>query len=148
MKSQPRGFTLLEVLVALSLLGLLMVLIASALIASNHTQELGERYSNRLNEVRSAQDFLRSAAQQAYPMVFLRDAQNLAEVFDGEAQQMRFVARCRRACPVACNCTRSPWWTTATVQRTCKWRSSSSTPRGCMPGATRRSCCPTWTAGS
>ncbi|MCU1736391.1 MULTISPECIES: prepilin-type N-terminal cleavage/methylation domain-containing protein [Pseudomonas] len=92
MKSQPRGFTLLEVLVALSLLGLLMVLIASALVASNHTQELGERYSNRLNEVRSAQDFLRSAAQQAYPMVFLRDAQNLAEVFDGEAQQMRFVA--------------------------------------------------------
>ncbi|WP_248768816.1 prepilin-type N-terminal cleavage/methylation domain-containing protein [Pseudomonas sp. MWU12-2345] len=92
MKSRLRGFTLLEVLVALSLLGLLMVLIASALTASNRTQELGERYSNRLDEVRSAQDFLRSAAQQAYPAVFRRDANNNAEVFDGETQQMRFVA--------------------------------------------------------
>jgi len=92
MKQRLRGFTLLEVLVALSLLGLLMVLIASALTASNRTQELGERYSNRLDEVRSAQDFLRSAAQQAYPAVFLRDTNNTAEVFNGEAQQMRFVA--------------------------------------------------------
>ncbi|WP_248747089.1 prepilin-type N-terminal cleavage/methylation domain-containing protein [Pseudomonas sp. MWU12-2037] len=92
MKSRLRGFTLLEVLVALSLLGLLMVLIASALTASNRTQELGERYSTRLDEVRSAQDFLRSAAQQAYPAVFRRDANNTAKVFDGEAQQMRFVA--------------------------------------------------------
>ncbi|WP_248799992.1 prepilin-type N-terminal cleavage/methylation domain-containing protein [Pseudomonas sp. MWU13-2105] len=92
MKARPRGFTLLEVLVALSLLGLLMVLIASALTASNRTQDLGERYSNRLNEVRSAQDFLRNSAQQAYPEVFLHDAANLGQVFEGEPQQMRFVA--------------------------------------------------------
>ncbi|BBP78729.1 general secretion pathway protein GspJ [Pseudomonas sp. Ost2] len=92
MTARSRGFTLLEVLIALSLLGLLMVLIASALTASNRTQDFGERYSSRLDEIRSAQFFLRSSVQQAYPAVFQRDAQNNDRVFEGEHEQMRFVA--------------------------------------------------------
>ncbi|AMB86062.1 general secretion pathway protein GspJ [Pseudomonas agarici] len=92
MTSRLRGFTLLEVLIALSLLGLLMVLIASALSASSRTQVFGERYSSRLEEIRSAQNFLRNTVQQAHPIVFLRDTKNNDWMFEGEREQMRFVA--------------------------------------------------------
>ncbi|MGY2224938.1 prepilin-type N-terminal cleavage/methylation domain-containing protein [Pseudomonas gingeri] len=92
MKSNARGFTLLEVLIALSLLGLLMVLIASALTLSNRTLDISERYSNRLNEVRTAQNFLRSALQQSLPVTFLHDEKNVPWVFEGERETMRFVA--------------------------------------------------------
>lgn len=92
MRSSNRGFTLLEVLIALSLLGLLMILIASALTVSNRTLDLSERYSNRLNEVRTAQGFFRSALQQSLPVAFLHDAKNIQWVFEGERDTMRFVA--------------------------------------------------------
>jgi len=92
MIARQRGFTLLEVLISLGLLGMLMVLIASALTASSRTQMLGERYSERLDEIRSAQDFLRSAAQQAYPAVFRSDDTHSGPVFEGERDQLRLVA--------------------------------------------------------
>ncbi|WP_416772243.1 prepilin-type N-terminal cleavage/methylation domain-containing protein [Pseudomonas sp. RHF3.3-3] len=92
MTARQHGFTLLEVLIALGLLGLLMLLIASTLTASSRTQELGERYSSRLDEIRSAQDFLRSSAQQAYPTAFRRDDTNNGTVFEGEHEQLSLVA--------------------------------------------------------
>jgi len=92
MRSNQRGFTLLEVLIALSLLGLLMVLIASALTLGSRTLDLSERYSDRLNDVRTAQRFLRSALQQSLPIAFLEDGKKVQWVFEGEHQAMRFVA--------------------------------------------------------
>lgn len=83
---------MLEVLIALSLLGLLMVLIASALTLGSRTLELNERYSDRLNEVRTAQRLLRSALQQSLPVTFFQDARKVQWVFEGGPETMRFVA--------------------------------------------------------
>lgn len=92
MNSKTRGFTLLEVLIAMSLLGLLMVLIGSALTLSNRTLAINEYYSARLNEVRSAQSFIRGAIQQSLAVAFLRDAKNTQWIFDGERGTLRVVA--------------------------------------------------------
>lgn len=92
MNSKASGFTLLEVMIAMSLMGLLMVLIASALTLSNRALTISEYYSTRLSEIRSAQSFIRKSLQQSVPIVFLRDGKNTGWIFDGEQQQLRFVA--------------------------------------------------------
>ncbi|MDX9669576.1 MULTISPECIES: prepilin-type N-terminal cleavage/methylation domain-containing protein [unclassified Pseudomonas] len=92
MNSKARGFTLLEVMITMSLMGLLMVLIASTLTLSNRTLSISEYYSTRLSEIRSAQSFIRKSLQQSLPIVFLRDGKNTDWIFDGERQQLRFVA--------------------------------------------------------
>ncbi|MGC5698824.1 prepilin-type N-terminal cleavage/methylation domain-containing protein [Pseudomonas sp. NFXW11] len=91
MRQGQRGFTLLEVLLALSFLGLLMVLIGSALGSANHLLLLSEKHTDRLTQVRTAQNFLRSALQQALAEDF-GHAGDQEQVFEGERQRMRFVA--------------------------------------------------------
>ncbi|NNA42862.1 prepilin-type N-terminal cleavage/methylation domain-containing protein [Pseudomonas lactis] len=91
MRQGQHGFTLLEVLLALSFLGLLMVLIGSALGTGNRLLLLSEKQTDRLTQVRTAQDFLRSALQQALAQDF-GHAPDQDQVFEGERQRMRFVA--------------------------------------------------------
>lgn len=92
MKPTERGFTLLEVLFSLSLLGILMALVASTLSSSNRTLLLSEQYSNRLTEIRTAQSFMRGALQQTLAMTFLDDADNHPLMFEGQPEQIRFIA--------------------------------------------------------
>lgn len=68
MTHRQQGFTLLEMLVALSLTGLMLVLIGSALTTSNHTLLISEHYADRLNEMRTAQVYLRRTLQQTLPV--------------------------------------------------------------------------------
>ncbi|WP_409301211.1 prepilin-type N-terminal cleavage/methylation domain-containing protein [Pseudomonas sp. KCJK8993] len=91
MRQGQRGFTLLEVLLALSFLGLLMVLIGSALGTGNHLLLLSEKHTDRLTQVRTAQNFLRSALQQALAEDF-GHAADQERVFEGERQRLRFVS--------------------------------------------------------
>ncbi|WP_106477834.1 prepilin-type N-terminal cleavage/methylation domain-containing protein [Phytohalomonas tamaricis] len=92
MKSS-RGFTLLEMLLAITLLGIFLVLIGSALISTNHTLARSEQFSARLDEIRSAQNFLRRELQQALPFAVNSTRQNSNDVFLGTPQEMRFIAR-------------------------------------------------------
>lgn len=92
MKRHARGFTLLEVLLALSFLGVLMLLIGSALSSGNRMLMLSERQADRLTQVRTAQDFLRRALQQAQAQNFGHDADTDERVFEGQRQRMRFMA--------------------------------------------------------
>lgn len=92
MRSKTRGFTLIEVLITISLLGLLMVIVSSALILSNRTLSINDGYSDRLNEIRSVHSFLRSSLQKSLPFAFLRDTKDTLWIFDGEKEIMRFVA--------------------------------------------------------
>lgn len=91
MRQGQRGFTLLEVLLALSFLGLLMMLIGSALGSGNHLLLLSEKHTDRLTQVRTAQNFLRSALQEALAEDF-GHATDQERVFEGERQRMRFVS--------------------------------------------------------
>lgn len=61
MTRTQRGFTLLEVLLVISLLGVLLVLVAGALLGANRAVLEAERYTVNLDEVRAAQAFLRSS---------------------------------------------------------------------------------------
>lgn len=88
MRRHAQGFTLLEVLIALSFLGVLITLIGSALIAGNRMLGLSEQQADRLTQVRTAQHFLRSALQQTQDLRYNTDAQ----VFEGAPHSMRFFA--------------------------------------------------------
>ncbi|KAF1051123.1 MAG: hypothetical protein GAK43_02546 [Stenotrophomonas maltophilia] len=91
MRAAQRAFTLLEVLVSLTLLGLLLVLVAGALTTSRHTLESSERYSVRLTDVRAAQRYLRASLQQAVPLSLGSAERANGIVFRGNSQQLSYL---------------------------------------------------------
>lgn len=92
MKRNQRGFTLLEVLVVISLLGVLLTLIGAAILGANRAMTKAERYSNRLDEVRSTQNFLRSAIGQALPLAAGKPGESQSPMFQADADSLRFYA--------------------------------------------------------
>ncbi|WP_207281721.1 prepilin-type N-terminal cleavage/methylation domain-containing protein [Pseudomonas sp. FW300-N2F2] len=85
------GFTLLEVMVAISLLGILLMLVSGSLLATNRTVQGTERYAGRLDEVRAAQRFLRQALQETRPIA-LPEKRIPQHLFEGDPQRVRFFA--------------------------------------------------------
>lgn len=85
------GFTLLEVLVVLSLLGLLLGLVGTALVGASRASGKAERFGTRLDEVRAAQVFLRRSIGQALPLS-AGDPEAQPQRFSGHAQAMTFYA--------------------------------------------------------
>jgi general secretion pathway protein J len=87
-----RGFTLLEVLLVISLLGILLVLVAGALLGANRAVLKAERYTTSLDESRAAQAFLRASISQALPLDTSEDDDTSRGFFEGSAQRLQFVA--------------------------------------------------------
>jgi general secretion pathway protein J len=87
-----RGFTLLEVLLVISLLGILLVLVAGALLGANRAVLKAERYTTSLDESRAAQAFLRASISQALPLDTSEDDDASRGFFEGSAQRLQFVA--------------------------------------------------------
>ncbi|WP_455926409.1 hypothetical protein [Pseudomonas putida] len=81
-----RGFTLLEVLLVLSFVGFLLVIIMSVLILSRHAVDITSSRSIRLDQLRAAQDFLRTELEGAiFPS-------GVEAEFTGDADHLRFVS--------------------------------------------------------
>lgn len=91
MRRRSRGFTLLEVLFSLLLMGVLLTLVASTVLLGQRALAQADHYAQRLDEVRAAQDFLRQALQQTLPLQYGDDG--LDDVFEGRSQRLRFAAR-------------------------------------------------------
>ena len=87
------GFTLLEVLLATSLLAAAMALGFATLRAAGATAQRGEAMAERNERIRAVSDFLRRRVGGAQGIVFELDpAIGASKRFEGDANSMRFVA--------------------------------------------------------
>lgn len=91
--ARQHGFTLLEILVAMTLLAMLMGLAVATLRAAVSATRSGERLIERTNETRTVHEFLRRQLSHAMALPFERmedSGENRMFIADGES--MRFVA--------------------------------------------------------
>ena len=93
MRSQPRGFTLIEVLLATLLLAGGLALAFATLRSATALVQRGEALAQRNERIRSAETFLRRRIASAQLIAFATDPQTQQQIrFLGEPQRMRFVA--------------------------------------------------------
>jgi len=86
-----QGFTLLELLISLTLLGLILVLLFGGLRLSVRSWDSVQKKVDNLNSVRSVESFLRREMEQIYPYRWkAAPAQRFA--FVGERNKVNFVA--------------------------------------------------------
>lgn len=84
------GFTLLEVLIAISLVALIMLVLFSSLRTGAKTWEAGERQAEEITDMRVVLDFLRRQLRQAQVVHHSKDGE-IRVVFAGEERSIRFV---------------------------------------------------------
>lgn len=93
MKSQSRGFTLIEVLLATLLLAGGLALAFATLRSATAMVQRGEAIAQRSERIRSAETFLRRRITSAQMIGFATDPQTQQQIrFVGEPQRMSFVA--------------------------------------------------------
>jgi len=86
------GFTLLEVLASLVLLALLLIGVYSGLRTATHSVRSGTAAVQRLDEIRSAQQYLQRELAQSMAQPIRKNEQGEAIYFEGSAREMRYVA--------------------------------------------------------
>jgi general secretion pathway protein J len=86
------GFTLLEVLAALVLLALLLVGVYSGIRTATHSVRSGTAAIEQLDQIRSAQQFLRRELAQSLTQPISHTDQGEPIYFVGTAHEMRYVA--------------------------------------------------------
>jgi general secretion pathway protein J len=87
------GFTLVELLLALTLMSMLLALAYGGLRASTRATDKGQQILEESSRVRMAHQFVRRQLNQMLPLVFEEnEAQTERTVFEGEFHRIRFVA--------------------------------------------------------
>jgi len=88
------GFTLVELLLAITLMSILLGLTYSGLRAATRSSQNGERILAAGGELRAAHQFIRRQLNQMLPLSFAEtdDAEAIRVVFEGDAKHIRFVA--------------------------------------------------------
>ena len=93
MRGVARGFTLIEVTLAILLFALLLAGTYGSIRTAVRSIESGESAINRTNRLRVAQEFVRRQISRAMPLPFARDKHtNSNFVFEGARDKIRFVA--------------------------------------------------------
>lgn len=90
--ASQHGFTLLEVLLALVLMALLMVGVWGALRTATQLTYGADALIARSDRVRAVQGYLRDYLGGAQPQGFLHKANEQARMFEGDPDQVRYVA--------------------------------------------------------
>jgi len=86
------GFTLVELLIAIALFGLILTGLYSGLRMATRASDAGEAHAKDNDELRAVMGFLRFELGQVYPLVF-SDEGDEQVIFEGEPDRLRFVAR-------------------------------------------------------
>ena len=88
------GFTLVELLLAITLMSMLLALAYGGLRASARATERGQVILEESGRIRMAHQFVRKQLNQMVPLVFLQDEQQqeLRTVFEGGSDAIRFVS--------------------------------------------------------
>jgi general secretion pathway protein J len=93
MRSGQRGFTLLEMLLVVILLAILLAGAYGGISASVRGMHSGEAAIERVDKLRTVQEFLRHQISRILPFPYARSKDGLkVEVFRGDGKFMRFVA--------------------------------------------------------
>jgi len=95
MRRTEGGFTLIEVVLAMVLLGTMMLLLYAGINFSLRSWNAGDANGRRVADARIADNFLRREVGELYPMRW-QDPNVLRYAFDGQQHELRFVSS-RRA---------------------------------------------------
>lgn len=88
-----RGFTLIEVVLAMILVAMIMAIAVGALRMSRKAAERGEHRIEAVNSIRVTQEFVRRQLSRAVPLAFAADrSEGRNHVFAGEDREITFVA--------------------------------------------------------
>lgn len=90
------GFTLMELLVAMTLLGLVMVLLTGGIRFGARVWERSEAQGSHTDTIRVAQEFLRRQLSRAYPL-FVTDPTNPHVEFSGNEDSMALLTTAPQA---------------------------------------------------
>jgi general secretion pathway protein J len=85
------GFTLVEVVLAMVLLGAMMMLLYGGLTFALRSWDAGDANGRRAADRRLGENFLRREISETFPMRW-KDANFLRYAFDGDTQALRFVS--------------------------------------------------------
>jgi general secretion pathway protein J len=92
MRARPdAGFTLIELVLAMVLLGTMMLLLYSGLSFSLRAWDAGDTNGRRTADRRIGENFLRRELLEMFPMRW-KDPMTVKVAFSGEAQRLRFVS--------------------------------------------------------
>lgn len=91
--SRSKGFTLVELLLALTLMSMLLALAYGGLRAATRAADKGQTILEDSSRIRMAHQFVRKQINQAVPLAFAEDeTDDTRVVFEGSAQSIRYVA--------------------------------------------------------
>lgn len=92
MRARPSaGFTLIELVVAMTLLGTMMLLLYAGLSFALRSWDAGDANGRRTADRRIGENFLRRELLEMFPMRW-KDPTTVKVAFSGEAQRLRFVS--------------------------------------------------------
>lgn len=86
-----RGFTLIEVVVAMVLLAAMMVLLYSGITFALRSWDAGDANGHRVADRRIGENFMRRELTELFPMRW-KDPMTLRFAFDGQKDHLRFVS--------------------------------------------------------
>lgn len=86
------GFTLLELVVAITLMGLVLVVLYSGLRLGLNGWDSGEQRAEATNRLRLAQEFLRRQLMQSLTVYAINEEQKRVVAFAGQPDRIEFVA--------------------------------------------------------
>ena len=109
------GFTLIELVVALAILGTMLVLMYSGLSFAVRSWDAGDANGRRTADRRIGENFLRREVTEIFPMRW-KDPMQLRFAFEGKANTLRFVS----TRPAGLARAASRWWasTSSPTRRT------------------------------